>query len=221
MGHKGICFTWSPEGYGQPHLADPYWNPLWDLCTHYDVPINFHVGSGVVRAPVDNYPGNGFAANFSKANVNASLSCATSVMEVINSQIWQKYPTIKFVSVESGVGWIPFVIENLTWLWGTARVLDERPDLRDTTPLEIFKKHIYGTFWFEKDGVKAAIDYLGADNLMFETDFPHPTSVAPGPNTAAKNPLDHIEERFAQSDLTDEQVEKILSGNARRLYHID
>jgi predicted TIM-barrel fold metal-dependent hydrolase len=221
MGHKGIVFTWQPEGFGQPHLADPYWNPLWKLCTDYDLPINFHVGSGVVTAPVGDYKPNGFAVNFAKSNVKASLSLAPAIMEIIGSRITQEFPTIKFVSVESGVGWMPFVIENLTWLWGTSGVYKERPDLQGTTPLEVFQKHIYGTFWFEDKGVKAAIDYLGPDNLMFETDFPHPTSVAPGPNTQAKNPIEHVEDRFADSGLSDDVVEKVLSGNARKLYHLD
>ena len=221
LGHKGILFTWQPEGFGHPHLADPYWDPLWRLCTEYELPINFHVGSGIVTAPTIDYPGNGFAVNFAKSNVKASLSCAASVMEVIGSRIVRDFPTIKFVSVESGVGWIPFVLENMAWLWGTSGVYNERPDLRDTTPLELFKKHVFGTFWFEDACVEYAVDYLGADNIMFETDFPHPTSVAPGPNTRAKNPIEHIEERFSDTKMSAEDLEKILSGNAIKLYHLD
>jgi predicted TIM-barrel fold metal-dependent hydrolase len=222
MGHKGIVFTWQPEGFGQPHLADPYWNPLWKVCTDYDLPINFHVGSGVVTPPPAlSYPDNGFAANFSKDNVRASLSLAPAIMEIINSKITQRFPTIKFVVVESGVGWIPFVIENLTWLWGTSGTYNERPDLVGTTPLEIFQRNIWGTFWFEDKCVELAVDYLGPDNIMFETDFPHPTSVAPGPNTAAQNPIDHVEKRFANSTMSDEVIKKILSGNAQKLYQLD
>jgi predicted TIM-barrel fold metal-dependent hydrolase len=222
MGHKGIVFTWQPEGFGQPHLADPYWNPLWQKCTDWDLPINFHVGSGVVTPPSAlNYPDNGFAANFAKDNVRASLSLAPAIMEIMNSKITQRFPNIKFVVVESGVGWIPFVIENLTWLWGTSGTLKERPDLAQTSPLEIFQRNIWGTFWFEDKCVELAVDYLGADHIMFETDFPHPTSVAPGPNTFAENPIEHIQKRFADSRMGPEAVEKILSGNARKLYRLD
>ncbi len=77
-----------------------------------------------------------------------------------------------------------------------------------------------GTFWFESECVKSAVDYLGPDNIMFETDFPHPTSVAPGPNTTAKNPIEHLEDRFADSGLSEEVIDKILSRNAMTLYHL-
>jgi predicted TIM-barrel fold metal-dependent hydrolase len=221
LGHKSLLFTWSPEAFGQPHLADPFWNPLWKLVTELEMPINFHIGSGVFEAPRKRYEPNGWSVNFASYQVQLSLSNAAALLEVLASRITRDFPTIKFVSVESGVGWIPFVLENLTWLWENSDVYNERPELRDTSPLEIFRKHIYSTFWFENHSMKAAIDYLGPDNIMFETDFPHPTSVAPGPNSAAKNPIDHIEDRFADSGLSEEVIHKILAGNATKLYHLD
>ena len=52
---------------------------------------------------------------------------------------------------------------------------------------------------------------LGEDRILFETDYPHPTCLYP-------EPLKHAAENMA--DLTPTVREKILSGNARRLYKI-
>jgi uncharacterized protein len=44
-----------------------------------------------------------------------------------------------------------------------------------------FRRQIYVCFWFERAGLRAAIQALGADNLMYESDFPHPTCLYPAP----------------------------------------
>ena len=46
-------------------------------------------------------------------------------------------------------------------------------------PYEIFKRQIFGCFWFEKVAPKSLIEAIGEDNLLFETDFPHPTCLYP------------------------------------------
>ena len=46
-------------------------------------------------------------------------------------------------------------------------------------------RQIYGCFWFEEEGALYALDRLGPDNILYETDFPHPTSMSPGPASAA------------------------------------
>ena len=51
---------------------------------------------------------------------------------------------------------------------------------------------------------------LGADNIMFETDYPHPICLYP---------VDNID--TALEGLTEEEKVKVLSGNAARLYNID
>jgi predicted TIM-barrel fold metal-dependent hydrolase len=60
---------------------------------------------------------------------------------------------------------------------------------------------------------------LGPDNILYETDFPHPTSMSPGPASVADVPKDYIEQNLA--GLPDDVLRKILHDNAARLYHLD
>ena len=132
--------------------------------------------------------------------------------------ICHRFPELEFVSVESGIGWIPFALDSLDWQWKNCGVHLEHPEY-DLLPSEYFARQIYGCFWFERDTALFAIERLGADNVLFETDFPHPTSMSPGPATAAVAPDVYIDEVFG--DLPDDTLRKILHDNAARVYHLD
>jgi hypothetical protein len=56
-------------------------------------------------------------------------------------------------------------------------------------------------------------------NLMFETDFSHPTSLSPGPASSARNPKDHVLNVF--SGVDERLARKILYENAAQIYHLD
>ena len=65
---------------------------------------------------------------------------------------------------------------------------------------------------------RAAIELLGADHVLFETDFPHPTGMTPGPASAARAPREHL--RDALEGLSDADIRKVLHDNAAALYHL-
>ena len=114
-----------------------------------------------------------------------------------------------------GVGWIPAYLEALDWQWQNAGLhLDGKYDL---LPSEYFRRQIYACFWFEKQMLQTATE-LYPDNLMYETDFPHPTSMSPGPATIASRPRDYAAAALGQ--LPPDTVKKVLHDNAARVYHV-
>jgi uncharacterized protein len=123
-----------------------------------------------------------------------------------------KFPTIKFVSVESGIGWIPFLLEALDYQFEGNSVRSERPDL-DMLPSEYFHRNVYSCYWFEQVAPTRLLDKVGVDNILFETDFPHPTSLFG----------QEIEKRIAGGlgGCAPSVKEKILWGNAAKLYRIE
>ena len=126
--------------------------------------------------------------------------------ELIYSGILDRFAGLKFVSVESGIGWVPFLMSALDYQ------LDEIAETRrfEKRPSEYFRSNFYACFWFEQ-GKDAAdmIRKIGVDNVLFETDFPHPTSLYP---------FDDAQARL--SDLTFEERNKVMSLNAAKLYNI-
>lgn len=218
-GHKGVLFTSEPDTFGQPPLADPHWNPVWATAQDLGLTINFHIGSGDLSArPTGMFEGNGPQANYAKRTMMLFLDNSRAVAEVVISGICHRFPKLNFVSVESGIGWVPFVLEALDWQWQNSGCVQEHPEY-ELLPSEYFKRQVYACFWFERASAKAALDVLGPDNVLYETDFPHPTSMSPGPASYAIKPRDFMEQSMAE--LPEAVVQKILHDNAARLYHLD
>lgn len=59
----------------------------------------------------------------------------------------------------------------------------------------------------------------GGTGILYETDFPHPTSMSPGPASDAVAPNLYLETTFG--DLPEATLRKILHDNAARIYHLD
>jgi predicted TIM-barrel fold metal-dependent hydrolase len=131
------------------------------------------------------------------------------------SGVCHRFPRLNFISVESGFGYVPFLLASLDWQWMNSPVPRESPDW--LLPSEYFRRQIYATFWFEP-GVERQID-LYPDNVMFESDFPHPTSLSPGPGSTALDAKDTIAANLA--GLSEEILEKVLYKTAARIYHLD
>jgi uncharacterized protein len=213
MGHRGILFTGEPQSFGQPLLGDPHWNRLWEVAAELDLPISFHIGSGdvtetAVKHRIASY---GRAAAYTTIAIDLLLQNGRQVSDLIMSGVLARYPTIKFVSVESGIGWIPFVLEAMDYQFHGNNVREERPEL-DLLPSEYFARNVYACCSFEQTAPRRLIDEIGADNVMFETDFPHPTSLY-GEEVYAriKGGLSHCEETVRR---------KILWENAQKLYKV-
>ena len=68
-----------------------------------------------------------------------------------------------------------------------AASLEEHPEY-DLLPSEYFRRQIYGCFWYERETITTPALLAYPDNMMFETDFPHPTCQHPGPRTPAVGP---------------------------------
>jgi predicted TIM-barrel fold metal-dependent hydrolase len=120
-----------------------------------------------------------------------------------------RFPELKIVSVESGTGWIPFILEALDY-----EMAENAPQLRERlslSPTEFFQRQIYATTWFERTNLAQLVATVGEDNIMFETDFPHPTCLYPDPlATAAAN----------LGDLDPAVQRKILGDNGVKLYRL-
>lgn len=217
-GHKGVAFTQEPTFFGLPKLTDRHWDRLWACAQANEMPINFHIASGNLEFFDMGVPENGEHANYAMMGVNFFMSNAKTISQLTVGGICHRFPTLDFVSVESGIGWIPFTLEGLDWQYLNCGVHKEHPEY-DLLPSEYFKRQIYGCFWFERDSALHAIDQIGADNVLYETDFPHPTSMSPGPATAALRPDQYLREAF--SGLDEVRARKILHDNAARIYHLD
>jgi predicted TIM-barrel fold metal-dependent hydrolase len=126
---------------------------------------------------------------------------------IMMSGLLDRFPKLKFVSVESGLGWVPFILEALEYQYRE----NNTEVALELTPREYFARNFYACFWFEERDMGYMVRAVGVDNVMFETDFPHPTCLYP-------DALGRTEPTL--KGFSAEERRKILSGNASRVYSI-
>ncbi|MBV9659943.1 MAG: amidohydrolase [Acidimicrobiales bacterium] len=212
MGLRGITMAGEPHLGGLPDLGQPEWRPLYEALEGLGLPINIHVGStnsvSSHRDPVA-WPSLEARATKPVASVQMELANSRFLSNLVLSDVLIDFPDLKWVSVESGVGWIPYVLERVDYEYRehfAGLETPSRPPAR-----EMFRRSVYGCFWFEQAGPQLLLDYIGADNVMWETDFPHPTCLYP-------SPVERTAEVLAGVDAA--SVRKIVQDNAAQLYRI-
>ena len=214
LGLRGININSDPHthkdenGNNIPDLASEHWDPLWEACAALDMPINFHIGGS--EQSVDwlgqqGWPSLGRELKAAIGGAMLFFNNGRVLANIIYSGALDRYPKLKFVSVESGIGWVPFILEALDYQ------LKEIAEGRrfELKPSEYFRRNFYACFWFEQKDIANTLRQVGIDNALFETDFPHPTGLYP---------IDNLEGRL--SGLTAEERVKVLSTNAAKLYKI-
>jgi predicted TIM-barrel fold metal-dependent hydrolase len=125
------------------------------------------------------------------------------------SGILDKYENLKIGLIESGIGWVPFVLEMLDHQFAEFRTIENRRLGR--RPREYFARNFWVSFWFETYAPQHMLAQIGLDRVMFETDFPHPTSLYPG-----------VQEKLVDSlgGYDYETRKRILERNAAELFNL-
>jgi uncharacterized protein len=212
LGLTGVTMAGEPHLGGLPDLGQPDWEPLYEVLSDLALPINIHVGAAntVEKSHAVAWPSLEARATKPVNSVQMELANSKFISNLVVSDVLLKYPNLKWVSVESGIGWIPYVLERIDYEYREefpGLAIPDRPTAR-----EMFKRNIYGCFWFEYAGPHYLLEYLGADNVLWETDFPHPTCLHPSPVERSAEEL---------KDLDPVVVRKIMQDNAVGLYGLE
>jgi predicted TIM-barrel fold metal-dependent hydrolase len=186
-------------------LWDPYWNPLWAVINDTGLPLHFHtvggympdhlrkivlVGSDPTRAKAPDAPDvplavarAAFAANITQFQINMT----NILTSMIFGGVLEKYPRIRLVLGESGIGWIPYILQRMDAEWE-----DQFKDLALTMPPSAYwRRQCKATFQTDPIGIKL-LDDLGAENVMWGSDFPHPDGVWPDSQEYIQKELGHL-----------------------------
>jgi uncharacterized protein len=212
LGLVGLNMVADPQEFDMPDLSQPYWRPLFDVIEESGLPLNFHIGASATQinfsgsAPWPSFDGD---MKLAVGSAMLYLGNARVLANFVYGGIFERHPDLKFVSVESGVGWLPFFLQALDY-----QLLETAPESHKALslmPSEYFRRQCAACFWFEDELLIPAIEYLGADNCLFETDFPHPTCLYPNPVERALKVFDGQSDDFKR---------KVFGGNAARIYNL-
>lgn len=212
-GHRGILFTGEPQTQGMPLLGDRHWDPIWNAAQEAGLPISFHIGSGNFTEgfTTDRIKTHGLGATLVRMTVNLFLDNAKQLVDLLTCGVLARFPELKFVSVESGIGFLPFILESLDHAFEYSDMRGQNPAY-DLLPSDYFRRQVYGCYFYEEIAPQLLIDSIGVDNILFETDYPHPVCL-----------FGNVREKIDAGLKGSSPVvrDKLLWRNAAELYRID
>jgi uncharacterized protein len=182
---------------------DPQWNPVWEVANEVALPVHFHT-AGERRPDLAKLPPQLARVEHAVHISGFQLYMATTLISVIFAGVLERYRNVKIVIGESGIGWIPYVLDRMDAEWE-----DQFKDLSLTMrPSEYWHRQCRATYQSDRIGIKL-LDDIGHDTIMWGSDFPHPDGVWPDSSEFIERELGH---------LPAEVRHKIVCENAAKLY---
>jgi predicted TIM-barrel fold metal-dependent hydrolase len=204
LGLPGAVFV--PWGAARPPWHDA-WAPMWSAAEETGLVISFHVFEGGASLVGYEVEGKKHPASLGAWTVVAPLQMDEVMASVILSGVCERHPKLRLVLGESGIGWIPYMLERLDDTYEERLADDLKLPL---PPSAYFKRQIWATFQKDVHGVRAMAE-IAPDNVMWGSDYPHRDGTWPFSQKA-------IEEQFRGID--DAIKQKMLWDNVRALYRI-
>jgi uncharacterized protein len=201
---KFVAVAAPPISASKKNLDDPDLYPFFAEAERLNVPVCIHVGAG------DGVPAGTerFDHPFYTHAMAHPFEQMIAVLCVVVGGLLERFPRLKVAFMEAGAGWVPYWMERL----------DEHFEFLQPTvpwltkpPSEYMRSgQMYYAFEMEERTLPYVADFVGAERLIFATDYNHSDSKFPHT----------VEEVMERKDLSDELKAKIMGENAARLYSL-
>jgi uncharacterized protein len=185
---------------------DPYYEPLWDVLEELDIPLGFHQATG---SSIPQLAKPWFSSNAGLRRAYCQpVGQMFSVGSFLGGGILERHPHLRVAFLEANCSWLPWLL----WRLDEAYELEGDISMCDITmkPSAYFLRQCVASVEPDELPARYTVDFLGNDNLVYSTDYPHGDSRYP-----------HASDIFLELPLSDEDKRKILWDNCARLYRID
>jgi predicted TIM-barrel fold metal-dependent hydrolase len=195
---QGAALTGDPSS--ERSYVDPDFDRLWAEIAALDLTVTVHLGARIPRFGEKKY----FLADM----LMSKLSMAEPIAVLIFGGVFRKYPKLRFVTVESGVGWFAWAAEYMDRTWEKQRFWTDSPI--DQPPSHYMDQNVYGSFIQDRIGILSR-DLPGGRNIMWSSDYPHSETSWP-----------HSHEIIARdfAGVPDGDVNDIVYARAKKVYGI-
>jgi predicted TIM-barrel fold metal-dependent hydrolase len=177
--------------------------PLWGEVEKIGVPISTHDSAS---ASVESF-GDRMDTHVSGHILSHPFEAMAAMAGLIWYGVIEKYPKLKVVQVEADGGWVPYWLQRMEQHWNYSGNAEHEYLTR--RPTEYFKSNFFVAFRGDEPTMKAAVELVGDDNFLWDTDYPHPDGTFPWGVEAMMN-----------QRISDESKRKILWDNAARAFNL-
>jgi predicted TIM-barrel fold metal-dependent hydrolase len=150
--------------------ADRLFDGFWARLTEADAGLVLHAaddsyryelarmwGWGNVNVPARNIP------PLQRVIAGFGRPIHDTLAALLYGKLFERFPTLRVATVELGCGWVPGLLVNLQRAG--------QGDLAEP-PAEVFRRHVWVNA-YEHEDISALADDIGADRILFGSDFPH------------------------------------------------
>ncbi len=209
--HRIAAFGWKavvlrPNPVKGRLLSDPAYEAFWTECDRLGIAVGIHEGSHC-RLPTTG--ADRFNTRFAIHACSHPIEQMMAMLALIEGGVLERHPKLRVGFLEAGCGWLPY------WLWRLDEEYEnlhwEVKDNVKMKPSEYFRRQCFIEIEPSEPYLAQIIQYIGSDNLLFGSDYPH---------------VDHkphvVEAAVAlQEQLSRETVQKLLWDNPVRFYGLE
>jgi predicted TIM-barrel fold metal-dependent hydrolase len=201
MGIRGLELSCS---WDMEPMWHPMWDPLWQAVNEVQLPLHFHTFPNVPPDTIQKHGGRVGRSVFFTVVSGFQMNLVNILAAVISANVLERFPNVRIAFGESGCGWIPYALDRMDYEWE-----DRFTDLGlKMKPSDYWRRQCKATFQFDRIGTKL-IEDMGAESLMWGSDYPHGDGVWPQSDK-------YIAEQFGH--LPADVTHKITCENAARFY---
>lgn len=206
LGMRG--FFVRPNPYNGRPLHDPAFNPLWEAVQGLGVPIGLHPSGTVevVSAAQTYKPLWGSQYVYVGKPMHFMIDDVMALSMLIGTGVLERFPALKIVVLEAGGGWLPHWVDKMDH-W--CDVIHYQVEYLALKPSEYLRRQVWTSFDPDERTIPGVVKALGAERLVWASDYPHMDVVAPSVTEELKEGL---------RGLNGKTKAKLLGDNARELY---
>lgn len=196
-----------PPYLGERNLDDPTLLPFFEAASAAGTAVAVHGAPGM-NLPM---PAAGRFTNYAAVHcLSFPVDQMVAFTALAMGGVFDRLPDLRVVFLESGIGWVPYYVDRMN------EHHEKRGDMvpqMTSDPRDIVARgQCFFSFECEDTMLESYVDHLGADSLVFSSDYPHWDSEFPGTVEEA---------RRRGASLGDDALDKLLGANAARLYRLD
>jgi len=146
--------------------------PIFEAAERHGLPVALQIASSARHSPT----ANGWPTYLIEDHVNFAQTFQSQLISMIAEGVFTKFPRLKVVLMNSGIGWVPSFLWRGTKEW---RALRREVPWVDRSPAEIFREHVRISLQpndapEDPEDFAVLLDMVGSDEvLLFSTDWPH------------------------------------------------
>lgn len=203
-GDKRFVQVYLRQGTREPFGHRKYW-PIYQAAQRHGLSLGMHFGA-ISGNPLTS---SGWPSYYLEEHALTPSVFQAHIISMICSGVFERYPGVKFVGIESGFAWMPSLMWRLDKQW--RRLGSEMPHVK-RLPSDIIRDHIRLTTQPMEEPEKYAhllenISHFGSDEmLLYSSDYPHWDYDAP--------------DRAIRAAMPDDLKRKIFYENARKLWNL-